>query len=52
MKTPNSAVGLIDDIDYSGQGGIATTFDVDQIEIHEGTQVQELDQMLWQGLFI
>ena len=26
--TPNSSVGfLIDDIDYSGQGGIATTFD-------------------------
>ena len=29
--TPNSSVGfLIDDIDYSGQGGIATTFDIDQ----------------------
>ena len=31
---PNSSVGfLIDDIDYSGQGGIATTFDLDQVEI-------------------
>ena len=31
-RTPNSAVGfLIDDIDYSGQGGIATTFDLEQI---------------------
>ena len=29
-RTPNSAVGfIIDDIDYSGQGGIATTFDVE-----------------------
>ena len=38
-RTPNSAVGfLIDDIDYSGQGGIATTFDVDQIEVHRGPQ--------------
>ena len=37
--TPNSSVGfLIDDIDYSGQGGIATTFDVDQIEVHRGPQ--------------
>ena len=37
--TPNSSVGfLIDDIDYSGQGGIATTFDVEQIEIHRGPQ--------------
>jgi hypothetical protein len=36
-RTPNSAVGfLIDDIDYSGQGGIATTFDVEQIEVHRG----------------
>ena len=37
--TPNSSVGfLIDDIDYSGQGGIATTFDVDQIEVYRGPQ--------------
>ena len=37
--TPNSSVGfLIDDIDYSGQGGIATTFDIDQVEIHRGPQ--------------
>ena len=33
--TPNSSVGfLIDDIDYSGQGGIATLFDVDQVEVY------------------
>ena len=38
-RTHNSAVGfLIDDIEYSGQGGIATTFDVDQIEVHRGPQ--------------
>ena len=38
-RTPNSAVGfLIDDIDFSGQGGIATTFDVEQIEVHRGPQ--------------
>jgi|TARA_Y200000002_G_scaffold161347_1_gene133265 iron complex outermembrane receptor protein len=37
--TPNSSVGfLIDDIDYSGQGSIATTFDIDQIEIYRGPQ--------------
>ena len=29
---------LIDDIDYSGQGGIATTFDVEQIEVYRGPQ--------------
>jgi outer membrane receptor protein involved in Fe transport len=41
-RTPNSAVGfLIDDIDYSGQGGIATTFDVDQVEVYRGPQDQE-----------
>ena len=38
-RTQNSAVGfLIDDIDYSGQGGIATTFDIEQIEVHRGPQ--------------
>ena len=37
--TPNSSVGfLIDDIDYSGQGGIATLFDVDQVEVFRGPQ--------------
>ena len=37
--TPNSSVGfLIDDIDYSGQGGIATLFDVDQVEVYRGPQ--------------
>ena len=37
--TPNSSVGfLIDDIDYSGQGGIATLFDVEQVEIYRGPQ--------------
>ena len=30
--TPNSSVGfIIDDIDFSGQGGIATGFDLEQI---------------------
>ena len=37
--TPNSSVGfLIDDIDYSGQGGIATVFDIDQVEVYRGPQ--------------
>tara|TARA_X000000368_G_scaffold246938_1_gene195059 strand:- start:2302 stop:4401 length:2100 start_codon:yes stop_codon:yes gene_type:complete len=37
--TPNSSVGfLIDDIDYSGQGGVATLFDVDQVEVFRGPQ--------------
>ena len=37
--TPNSSVGfLIDDIDYSGQGGIATLFDIDQVEVFRGPQ--------------
>ena len=37
--TPNSSVGfVIDDIDYSGQGGIATLFDVDQVEVFRGPQ--------------
>ena len=37
--TPNSSVGfLIDDIDYSGQGGIATLFDLDQVEVFRGPQ--------------
>tara|TARA_B100001250_G_scaffold167264_1_gene144000 strand:+ start:756 stop:2852 length:2097 start_codon:yes stop_codon:yes gene_type:complete len=37
--TPNSSVGfLVDDIDYSGQGGIATLFDVEQVEVFRGPQ--------------
>jgi outer membrane receptor protein involved in Fe transport len=37
--TPNSSVGfLIDDIDFSGQGGIASTYDIEQIEIYRGPQ--------------
>ena len=37
--TPNSSVGLmIDDIDFSGQGGISSSFDMEQIEIHRGPQ--------------
>mgnify|MGYP000849931017 CR=1 FL=1 len=50
-RTPNSAVGfLIDDIDYSGQGGIATTFDVDQIEIHRGPQGSRVGSNALAGL--
>ena len=38
-RTPNSAVGfLIDDIDFSGQGGIASTYDIDQVEVYRGPQ--------------
>ena len=37
--TPNSSVGLmIDDIDFSGQGGISSSFDMEQIEVHRGPQ--------------
>ncbi|MBC8222886.1 MAG: TonB-dependent receptor plug domain-containing protein, partial [SAR86 cluster bacterium] len=50
-KTPNSAVGfLVDDIDYSGQGGIATTFDVDQIEVHRGPQGSRIGSSAMAGL--
>ena len=36
---PNPSVGfLIDDIDFSGLGGTATLFDVDQIEVLHGPQ--------------
>jgi len=37
--TPNSSVGfLIDDIDFSGQGGIASTYDIEQVEVYRGPQ--------------
>ena len=37
--TPNSSVGfLIDDIDFSGQAGIASVYDVDQVEVYRGPQ--------------
>lgn len=37
--TPNSSVGfLIDDIDFSGQGGIASSYDIKQIEVYRGPQ--------------
>ena len=50
-RTPNSAVGfLIDDIDYSGQGGIATTFDIDQIEVHRGPQGSRVGSNALAGL--
>src|SRR5210317_1279697 len=50
-RTPNSAVGfLIDDIDYSGQGGIATTFDVEQIEVHRGPQGSRIGSSAMAGL--
>ena len=41
---------LIDDIDYSGQGGIATTFDVDQIEVHRGPQGSRIGSNALAGL--
>ena len=50
-RTPNSAVGfLIDDIDYSGQGGIATAFDVEQIEVHRGPQGSRIGSNALAGL--
>ena len=51
MGTPNTSVGfLIDDIDYSGQAGIATTFDVDQIEIFNGPQGSRIGANALAGL--
>ena len=36
---PNPSVGfLIDDIDFSGVGGVATLFDIDQVEVLRGPQ--------------
>ena len=36
---PNPSVGfLVDDMDFSGIGGIATLFDIDQIEVFRGPQ--------------
>ncbi|HEX2586480.1 MAG TPA: TonB-dependent receptor, partial [Steroidobacteraceae bacterium] len=36
---PNSSVGLlVDDIDFSGMGGVATLYDMDQIEVLRGPQ--------------
>ena len=50
-RTPNSAVGiLIDDVDYSGQGGIATTFDIDQVEVHRGPQGSRIGSNALAGL--
>ncbi len=49
--TPNSSVSfLVDDIDYSGQGGIATTFDIDQVEIHRGPQGSRIGANALAGL--
>ena len=47
----NSSVGfLIDDVDYSGQGGIATLFDVDQIEVIRGPQASRIGANALAGL--
>jgi len=36
---PNPSVGfVVDDIDFSGIGGIATLFDIDQVEVFRGPQ--------------
>ena len=51
LGTPNTSVGfLIDDIDYSGQAGIATTFDVEQIEIFNGPQGSRIGANALAGL--
>ena len=51
LGTPNSSVGfLIDDVDYSGQGGIATLFDVDQIEVIRGPQASRIGANAFAGL--
>jgi len=49
--TPNTSVAfLIDDVDYSGQGGIATTFDIDQIEVYRGPQGSRIGANALAGL--
>ena len=51
LGTPNSSVGfLIDDVDYSGQGGIATLFDVDQVEVIRGPQASRIGANALAGL--
>ena len=51
LGTPNSSVGfLIDDVDYSGQGGIATLFDVDQVEVIKGPQASRIGANALAGL--
>ena len=51
LGTPNTSVGfLIDDVDYSGQAGIATTFDVEQIEIFNGPQGSRIGANALAGL--
>ena len=51
LGTPNSSVGfLIDDVDYSGQGGIATLFDVEQIEVIRGPQASRIGANALAGL--
>lgn len=38
-ETPDSAVRfLVDDLDFTGLGGVASTFDVDQVEVLRGPQ--------------
>jgi len=49
--TPNSSVGfIIDDIDFSGQGGIATAFDLEQIEVYRGPQGSRMGANALAGL--
>ena len=49
--TPNSSVGfIIDDIDFSGQGGIANAFDLEQIEVYRGPQGSRMGANALAGL--
>ena len=41
---------MIDDIDFSGQGGIASSYDIQQVEIYRGPQGSRMGANALAGL--